>query len=176
MNKKIRSIKGTDIYNHAEEILLVIMFIILVLVIFLQVVMRYVFNNSLSWTEAMGRYIFVWMSWIGVSLGARKGEHIKITSLVDKLPFRSAHFFNILSEILVIGICVITIYYGIEICTMLINLGARDEVLKINPAVGFAAVPVGCGLQLFRSIQAITISTKILSTKSHPAERLGGDN
>ncbi len=150
--KKMTAIK---IYDHLEEIILVILFVILVAVIFLQVVTRYVFNNSLSWTEALGRYIFVWLSWLGVSLAAKKGEHIKITAFIDKFSFKKAQFLNILSEILVIAICGVTIYYGVVLCDMLIGMNSQDAALHINPVFGYAAVPVGCGLQVLRSIQSM---------------------
>ena len=72
--------------DKLEEILLVSMFVLMVLIIFIQVIMRYVFNNSLSWSEELGKFLFVWLSWIGISIGERRNEHIKITMLVDKLP------------------------------------------------------------------------------------------
>ena len=69
--------------NHTEEIVIVAMFALMVAVIFLQVIMRYVFSNSLSWSEELGKFLFVWITWLGISLGERKGEHIKITMLTD---------------------------------------------------------------------------------------------
>ncbi len=86
--------------NHTEEIVIVAMFALMVAVIFLQVIMRYVFSNSLSWSEELGKFLFVWITWLGISLGERKGEHIKITMLTDRLPFRVAQVVNILSEII----------------------------------------------------------------------------
>ena len=65
--------------DKLEEILLVSMFVLMVLIIFIQVIMRYVFNNSLSWSEELGKFLFVWLSWIGISIGERRNEHIKIT-------------------------------------------------------------------------------------------------
>ena len=76
--------------NHTEEIVIVAMFALMVAVIFLQVIMRYVFSNSLSWSEELGKFLFVWITWLGISLGERMGEHIKITMLVDRLPFKVA--------------------------------------------------------------------------------------
>ena len=37
----------------------------MVVIIFAQVLARYAFSNSLSWSEEIGRYLFVWMSFIG---------------------------------------------------------------------------------------------------------------
>ena len=159
MKKKITPLA---IYNHLEELILVAMFAVLVVVIFLQVIMRFVFNNSLSWTEALARLLFVWLTWMGVSIGARAGEHIKITAIVEKLPFRLAQVVNIISEIAVIAICVVTMFYGVQLCDMLFGLGAEDAALHISQVWGYAAVPVGCGLQIFRCIVSIVVSFKNL--------------
>lgn len=149
-------------YDHAEEIILFIMMAIMVIVIFLQVIMRYAFNNSLSWSEELGRYIFIWLSWLGVSIGARYGQHIKIEMLTKRLPFKSMQAMNIISELVVLAICFVLVYYGILLVNQLISFNAMSAPLHISQAWGYAAVPVGCGLMMIRSIQAIWSSVKKL--------------
>jgi len=138
------------IYNHLEEIILVTLFAVMVTAIFIQVFMRYVLNDSLSWSEELGRFTFEWLTWIGISIGAREGEHIKITMLVDRLSFKVAQAANILSEIIVIIICVLTIYYGIQISSMF--AGSYFTTIKISLAWGYASVVVGCGLMTIRAL------------------------
>lgn len=150
------------IYNHFEEILLVVLFAFMVAVIFLQVIMRYVFNNSLPWSEELGRFIFQWLTWIGISLGARLGQHIKITMLTDKLPPKGAQAANILSEIIVIIICVLTMYYGVELSKLF--MATRFTTIKISLAWGYAALIVGCGLMTIRSLISIKNSVTGLIT------------
>ena len=93
-----------SILNHIEEVIIVSMFALMVIIIFVQVIMRKA-GNSLSWSEELGKFLFVWISWMGISLGQREGEHIKITMLTDRLPFRLAQIVNIISDIVVIIIC-----------------------------------------------------------------------
>ena len=161
MKKKLHLL---TVYNHLEELILVCMFAVMVIVIFVQVIMRFVFNNSLSWSEALARLLFVWLTWLGVSIGAREGEHIKITAITEKLPRKAAQIVNIISEIAVIGICAVTIRYGVQLCDMLWGLKAEDAALHISQVWGYAAVPVGCGLQIFRSIVSIVQSARKLRT------------
>ena len=66
-------------YNHLEEYLLVGSLVFSVLLVFLQVVMRTVFKNSLSWSEELARYLFIWQTWLGVSIAFKEDEHIKVT-------------------------------------------------------------------------------------------------
>jgi len=46
--------------NKTEDICLVVMFAAMVGIIFFQVIMRYVFNNSLSWSEELGMDFLAW--------------------------------------------------------------------------------------------------------------------
>lgn len=103
-----------SILNHIEEVIIVSMFALMVIIIFVQVIMRKA-GNSLSWSEELGKFLFVWISWMGISLGQREGEHIKITMLTDRLPFRLAQIVNIISDIVVIIICAVIFYYGVEL-------------------------------------------------------------
>jgi TRAP-type C4-dicarboxylate transport system permease small subunit len=63
-----------SILNHIEEVIIVSMFALMVIIIFVQVIMRKA-GNSLSWSEELGKFLFVWISWMGISLGQREGEH-----------------------------------------------------------------------------------------------------
>lgn len=139
-----------NVYNNFEEILLVTIFAFMVADIFLQVIMRYVFNDSLFWSEELGRFLFEWLTWIGISLGAKKGEHIKITMLLDKFSYKKAQVLNIISSIIVIAICAVTIYYGIYMC--IFWAGSKFICLRISLAWGYLAIPVGCSLMVLRSL------------------------
>lgn len=153
MEKKKEKNKVLSLLEKAEEIVLVSMFAFMVLIIFFQVIMRYAFNNSLSWSEEMGKFLFVWISWLGISIGAREDEHIRITMLTDRLTYKQKQIFNVITEIIVFGICLVTIYYGIILM--------RDQAhvifagMKISMSWGYLAVVAGCSIMLLRNIQSI---------------------
>lgn len=149
-------------YDHAEEIILFIMMVIMVIVIFSQVIMRYVFNNSLSWSEELGRYIFIWLSWLGISIGAKYGQHIRIEMLVTRLPFKAMHILNIITELFVLAVCFVLVYFGIYLCNQLLLISAKSAPLGISQVWGYAAVPVGCGIMIMRNLQSIWVSVKKL--------------
>ncbi len=146
------------IYDHLEEIILVVMFVALVAITFLQVIMRFVFNNSLPWPEEAGKYLFVWVSWIGVSIGAKHREHIKIEMFQKKLPHKAANILNILNDVIMIVICAVVCYYGVKLVDMLLTTHIQNTVLHMNQAVGTSAIPVGCALMIMRCIQSICLS------------------
>lgn len=146
--------------DKLEEFSLIIMYATMVIIIFIQVIMRYVFNNSLSWSEELGKFIFVWLSWIGISIGAKRGEHIKLTMFVDRLSPKGAQISNIFSELIVIGICAVTAYYGSTL------VASQSKVhyagIKISMAWGYLSVVLGCVLMILRSFISIVDSAVLI--------------
>lgn len=169
---KMKRKKGiVTILNHLEELILVSMFAAMVLIIFVQVIMRKL-GHSLYWSEELGKFLFVWISWLGISIGQREGEHIKITLLTDRLPFRTAQLCNILSELIVIGICAVTFYYGVTLVAS--QYTSPYAGIKISTSWGYLAVVLGCGLMLLRCLASVKGSAAHLM-KGPPPERSAGD-
>lgn len=52
----------------------------------IQVVMRYVFGRTPSWSEEVAILMFAWATLGGLALGVHEGFHVRLTVLVDPLP------------------------------------------------------------------------------------------
>jgi len=110
-----------------------------------QVFFRYVLNASLPWPEELARWCFIWLVFVGVSVGVRRDTHIRIDLLVNALPerWRTAHGFVVLS--LIATAAVVFVVHGFE-------LAQRSSY--VSPALGwsfrylYAAVPAGGVLTL----------------------------
>lgn len=70
------------------DYLIAMLFGATLVVITAQIVWRYVFNDSLTWTEELARYLFVWITFVGMALAIRDRTHIRVTLVVDQLPAR----------------------------------------------------------------------------------------
>ena len=62
------------VLDHVEEFFMIPLIFAMSIIIFIQVVCRYVFQNSLTWSEEMARYMFVWLGYFSVSYTARKAH------------------------------------------------------------------------------------------------------
>jgi len=71
--------------NRALEGFLIVGFVAMTLVIFLQVIFRYFLLQSLSWSEEVARYLFVWLTFLGASVVARSHSHITVESVVNAI-------------------------------------------------------------------------------------------
>lgn len=142
--------KIVQFLDRSEEVILVGMFALMVLIIFIQVIMRYIFNNSLSWSEELGKFLFVWISWLGISIGAKRKEHIKITMFIDKVSPKLKCLCDILSELIIFGICAVTAYYGLELVISQSQIFFAG--IKISMSWGYLSVVLGCFIMMIRNL------------------------
>lgn len=70
----------------ALDVMAVGLFALMFGVIIVQIVLRYVFNRPLVWSDEVAQYLFVWISFLGWTMATRKRIHIGIGFLVDRLP------------------------------------------------------------------------------------------
>ena len=80
-----QSAVGKVLYNAAENVLFVL-FATMVVVVFVNVVARYVFDNSIVSSEELARYTFVWASFLGAIFVLEENGHIGVDLVVEKLP------------------------------------------------------------------------------------------
>ncbi len=76
-------LRGAD---RAAEALVIALFAVIVLVGGLQVLCRYAINASLSWSEELQRYGLIWIVFLALVIGYRRGAHIGMGLFLEKLP------------------------------------------------------------------------------------------
>ncbi|MER2089602.1 MAG: TRAP transporter small permease [Sporosarcina sp.] len=150
--------------RHIEELLLTILSAVMVAVIFVQVVMRQL-NSSLSWSEELARFCFIWLIYIGISYGVKKQRHIKVDVVLAFLNQKGKVILNIISSILFIVFAIFVIMYGFEIANKLLDFGQKSPALQIPMGLVYMAAPIGMGLTLIRLIQNLIKLIRVLQGK-----------
>lgn len=59
---------------------------VMTLLVIAQVVLRYVFNDPLDWSEEMARIVFIYLAFIGIGAAYGRRRHMSIDALVILLP------------------------------------------------------------------------------------------
>lgn len=75
-----------DHYFRAIKALLALLMAAMVVLVFGNVVMRYVFNSGIAVSEELSRWLFVWMVFLGAIVGLREHAHLGVDSFVKMLP------------------------------------------------------------------------------------------
>ena len=157
--------------NQIEEKLLVFSFGISVIVIAVQVVMRSVFNASLSWSEELARYLFVWQSWIGVSFCQRFGQHISIDFLKNSLKNEKKYILETGSMILSIGAACVLCCTGFDLTVRVYELGSISTALHVPMWLIYGAMPTGCVLYIIRAVLQLVYGLRRRSPAADEAEK-----
>lgn len=151
--------------EHIEEAFLVIFSVIMVVVIALQVFMRYVMDASLTWSEELARYCFIWLVYLGISYGVKKQRHIKVDVMLLLLSNKGKIILNIIANLLFLYFAFFVVQYGYDIADKLLGWGQRSPALQIPMGFIYMATPVGMGLTIIRLIQQLIKQVKSLIGK-----------
>lgn len=138
--------------NNFEEYFVVWSLAIMTALVFVQVVMRYIFHNSLSWSEELARYIFLWLSWTGASYAVRERTHFRVEMLANVLKGRARKIFELVILFVWFLFSFFLTWYGTALVIFLMDTGQVSAAMRLPMSLTYASVPVGCGLMCIRLI------------------------
>ena len=148
--------------EYLEEALMVILLVCMVCIMGLQVVMRYVFNQSLSWSEELTQYMFVWTTFISVSYCVKKRISIKIEQIINALPQPGQTGLRLFRHALVFVFCIVMIPYAVTYVQQAVDSEATSAALGIPMYFIQSAPLVGFLLLTVRVIQAFWREANIM--------------
>jgi len=132
------------------------------IIIFIQVIMRYVMRNSLVWSEELARYLFIWLIYMGISYGAKIMKHIKIEAALGLFPKKVRPFIVIIGDVLFLGFSLFITYTAFTVVQRQIGLGQKSPAIHMPMWIIYAAPMVGFALASIRQIQTILYRVKKL--------------
>nr|WP_285839874.1 TRAP transporter small permease [Alkalihalophilus marmarensis] len=148
--------------EHFEEVFLIGFSVVMVVVIAAQVFMRHVMESSLSWSEELARYCFIWLVYLGISYGVKKQRHIKVDVALLLLKGKGKVLLAMFANLLFLAFAVFVIIYGYDIAERLLAFGQTSPALHIPMGLVYMATPVGMALTSIRLIQQLIIQGKSL--------------
>jgi len=141
--------------NKAEEIFLIGTMAVMVILIFGQVLGRYVLGSSLSWTEEVSRYVHVFQVWIGAGYAVKLREHIKIESFVDLFKGTIRKVIDIIALIIWFGLALFLAYFGTMLVLDSFNSSQVSPAVQVPIWIPYMAVPLGGLSMCIRLVQQI---------------------
>ncbi|MHB9342120.1 TRAP transporter small permease, partial [Fusobacterium polymorphum] len=140
-------------YDKFEEYLLIGSLVFNVLLIFSQIFMRTIFNYSLSWTEELSRYIFIWQTWLGTSIALKYKQHIRVEILIN--IFKKAKNKKILEisvNLIWIAFSIFLLYAGTLLCKSMIARNVLSSGMRIPLVFVYSCLPISSLIVLIRLI------------------------
>ncbi|PSJ39186.1 TRAP transporter small permease [Zobellella taiwanensis] len=130
--------KPVSLLRRAAEAMLAVSMFGMVCAVFLNVVLRYLFNTGLAGYEEISRLLFVWLVCIGAVLATVDNQHLRFDLVVDRLPAPARLLCRWLSRLL-IGWALYHLLVGAW-AQILVGIDSRSPVLGYPLGLAAAAV------------------------------------
>lgn len=96
--------------QRAVDGLLALLLLVMVLMVFGNVVLRYAFNSGITVSEELSRFCFVWLTFIGGVVAMRERTHLGLDTLVQRLPRHGRLACLALSQGLIVVCCAVLLW------------------------------------------------------------------
>jgi len=143
---------------------LVSIFSLMIAVTFAQVIFRYVLRSPLPWSEELARYCFVWIVFLGATLGLERGVHIGVDILTILLPGRVQRWLAAINEVLILAFVLLIILASVSV--------VDANRLQFSPALGLQMAKVYLAIPLGMAVMALLLLGKLVEAfRRGPAPR-----
>ncbi len=141
--------------DRFEEWIVVLMLAAMTLITFIQVVLRYVFNQGFTWALELTTVCFAVMIFVGISYGVRVGAHIGVDALVKLLPSGRRRVVSVLAVLLCLVYAGIVLIGSYEYVSKMKAVGIELEDMPIPLWIVRAVMPFGYALMALRFLQVL---------------------
>lgn len=131
-----------------------VMMVVLVVLTFVGVLMRYIMRSPITWQEEVQMLLFLWIVFLGGAGAFRAGSHIAIEIVVDALPKKiggAIEKVDVLIQLLILGYL---FWQEIMYYNQLLSAGRVTNLLRLPYGAAYAVVPIGGALMLISMLYA----------------------
>ena len=135
-----------------EEKIIGFVLCVMVVMVAAQVLSRYVLHTSLSHTEELVRYFFVWITFLGVSAALFRGRHLSVAGAFHIIPSRIMKWITVFSGFITLIFISLLIIFGLKVVLLQIRTGQTTAALGLPMWIIGLAVPVCSFVMVIRLV------------------------
>ena len=149
----LRHVEGlSDRLNRIAEWALAALVTVMVVSVTAQVIFRYGVQSSLTWSEEVARYSFIWAIFLGTSVAARRGQHIVVDALVAAFPRGLQRWLRLANLLICSGFFALFAYVSVLLVQNAFT--QRSSSLEIPIAWVYASAVIGAVLTVLHLVNA----------------------
>ncbi|UCD83707.1 MAG: TRAP transporter small permease [Deltaproteobacteria bacterium] len=128
----MKYIKGFDTaLSKLEKLFLITSLTTMVVLAFVQVILRNFFSTGLLWVDELTRHLVLWVGFVAACIAAHEGRHINIDVLARKLSGRSKAFVEIIINFASFSICLFLLKASWRFVSVEMEFGERAGSLPL---------------------------------------------
>lgn len=165
--------------EHLEETVLIVLLLMITILSGMQVVMRKIFHNPLTWSEELCRFCFVWSGFWGIGYSIRKQCIIRITTVITMVPAVVQRAMNIIANL--VSLVFFGFFFTASIGTIkkVAASGQVSPALEIPISILYLGAMLGFLFAMIRVIQSLYKEIRAAGKGEIPQQEeniLGGGN
>lgn len=142
------------IINKTVERLLIAIFLIMTFSVIWQVLSRYIFNISASFTEELARFCLMWLAILGAAYMTGQRAHISIDYLFNKFSPSNQKRIDYAIEVLIILFSLaVLLIGGAYLMYMTFYLNQKSPALQVPLGAVYSVLPLSGVLIIYYSIR-----------------------
>lgn len=141
------------ILDKLEDYLCRGLLVLFVTLLFVQILLREIFNFGLPWIEELSRFAFVWFAFLGASYAAKLNAHNRVELHLRLLPekvYKSIIFFV---DMVWVGFNLLIVYKAAQVIAELTEYPYQTPALEWSLAYIYYIFPIAFSLMSIRTIQ-----------------------
>ena len=136
--------------HKLEENIVALLLVAMTLLVFAEVVMRFVFNTGVIWIQEATLYTAAWFVLFGASYGVRIGAHIGVDVVVKLLPEPLRRLAGLVAIALCFVYCALFLLGSWDYLQLMHMIGIEMEDIAVPKWMAMMIMPVGFVLLVIR--------------------------
>lgn len=147
-------------FSKIEEWIALVCLVVMAMLTFANVISRYVFKASFSFSEELTTYLFVLLSLVGAAIAAKRRAHLGLSILTDSVSKNTERYLKIFAYLISALFSVALFYYGILMVKNQVILGQVTVGMQWPEWVFGSFVPIGAFFITIRFVQVLIETIK----------------
>ena len=134
------------------RVILIVLLAAMVLIMFFQAIMRYVFANAQPWCEELTLYLGIFCIFLGLGIATRHESHLQVDFLMNLYGPRLKCLMAALCSIVAV---IVMIIFGVYSISLIQHATGRSVTLPVTMGQIYTIFPVGSLLICLYSVELI---------------------
>ena len=155
-----------NLNDNIEKYIIVVSYLSMALIIFVEVIRRFVFQQQAPWSTTIPILLFLWLTWFGAAYNVKVRGHLSLAEVRKKMPYTAQFICFILDAVLWIVFASVVLYYSYyQVSLSYENYAIVEGTDDIMQWWFYLAIPLAWGLLVIRVIQILIQDVKTYIAK-----------
>jgi TRAP-type C4-dicarboxylate transport system permease small subunit len=150
----------SNVIGKILEVMIVFFLVLMTILMFAQVLGRFLFKNGLFWAEELSRFTMITMVYLGAGLACKNKDHISVTILEEYIKGRLHKIYRVAVSLVSIIFLIVIVKYGFSVLSVVSS--QKSANMQVTMDLIYMIIPIGACIMIFYIIVEII---QILFTK-----------